>query len=139
MALELVRTTTGTMLMGTDKGAEVIATFQKLWPVLGPKIKSSPINLSARGKKGALVALVERAPHGKTELLTPTKARIFNTGKKLQEAIASGSTGKAVAGAAATWVALASNYDKLLAENPVLLVTAGKALVQETKIALQGG
>lgn len=140
--LELVKTSAGTMLMGADesKAREVIAEFNKLYPSVSESIRKNPLNLSAKSKKGALVALVERTPHGANELLTPTKARIYNSGKAINQAIAAGSSDpravQAIAGAAATWINLATNYKTFLASQPLLLVTAAKALVQEAKIAL---
>lgn len=143
MALELVRTNAGTMLMGASdsKANEIISAFEKNHARLSRAVKSSPINLSEKSKKGAIAALVERAPHGKNELATPTKARIFNSGKAISRAIAAGPADpkarKVVAGAAATWMNLATNYKSLLSQNPILLFTAAKALVQEAKLALK--
>lgn len=143
MALELVRTTAGTMLMGQSdsKAKEIIAQFQANHAKLSAAIKRSPINLSEKSPKGAVAALVERVPHGANELATPTKARIFNSGNAIAKAVAARPSDpkalKVVAGAAATWMNLASSYNTLLSQNPILLFTAAKALVQEAKLALK--
>lgn len=139
MALELVKTRAGTILMGQSpsKDAEVIAKFRTLFPTLGPSIKSDPLNLSVKSPKGEAVALVERAPHGSNELMTPTKARIYNAGLAIEKAIAKGGAKPVTVGAAAAWLAIASSYRTLFIDNPVLLVVSGKALVQEARLALQ--
>ncbi len=143
MPLELVKTSAGTMLMGQEsmgldpaKGADdVLKTFKQNYERLGRRLARQPLNLSVKSKKGLIASFVERAPHGRNEVLTPSTKRILLAGQLIMQTLARGKKSKKLAGAAAVWLTLAKNYRTFLVNYPALLVAGSKAVLQEAKIA----